>query len=404
MDAPLSKPALPPPPGVTSDLGTSSSVQPTAFGVSIALMVIASILVALRLYVKIFLIKKFQYTDVVTILAWLFTIALCVTFLIVFRYGYGRHGWDISLQNFQDWAYFININEILYQPTMCITKVAILMQLQDIFAPTPRTLRWWLLNTLIAVNCVFFLLVFFFTVLECTPRKKIWIADTPGTCINIKATFIATGAITVADDLVMLVLPLCWVWDLSAPMRRKLFVMSVFATGTLAFASSVVRLCVTLINVNNPDVTYALVPESLWSFVEASVGVIVVCMPTLPRLFRQNKPVRNLQGSSSNSKGNDSGHMGPTLVSRAKSKKYTEINESEVWTTESVHKLARTADEEVELGRISGNAVGIPQNHQKQEFGTASKTETWQVPHTAWPGNNSKPGIMKTVSVTQHRT
>ena len=170
---------------------------------------------------------------VVTIVAWLFTIAQCVTLLVVFQYGYGRHAWDISLLNFQNWAYFININEILYQPAMCITKVAILMQLLNVFAPTPKTLRWWILQTMIAVNCVFFLLVFFFTVLECTPRKKIWMAGLPGSCIDIKATFIATGAITVADDLFMLVLPLSWVWNLSAPTHKKIFVMSIFATGAL---------------------------------------------------------------------------------------------------------------------------------------------------------------------------
>ena len=165
------------------------------------------------------------------------------------------------------------------------------------------------------------------------------------------------------------------------------------------------RLCVTLINIDNPDVTYALVPESLWSFVETSVGLIVVCMPTLPRLFRQSQPARDLRGSSYNSKGNDSGHMGPTLASRAKSKRYAEINESEVWQTDSVRGLTtKMADEEVELGHIRGDATDVSQNRHRQAIGTHLEAEARPASHTARPSNNSNSGIMRTISVTQHRT
>src|SRR4051812_39343127 len=101
-------------------------------------------------------------------------------------------------------------------PAILFTKVAILLQLLEIFAPPliVRNFRWYSLWTLIGLNTIFFTTLMFIEIFQCSPRKKIWNPMIEGSCININQTFVATGVINVVDDRVILILPLVWTWKL----------------------------------------------------------------------------------------------------------------------------------------------------------------------------------------------
>jgi hypothetical protein len=55
------------------------------------------------------------------------------------------------------------------------TKVAILLQLLEIFSPplVRRGFRWYSLWTLISTNTVFFTTLMFIEIFQCRPREKI---------------------------------------------------------------------------------------------------------------------------------------------------------------------------------------------------------------------------------------
>jgi hypothetical protein len=120
-------------------------------------------------------------------------------------------------------------------PAILFTKIAILLQLLDIFAPPQvlRNLRWYTLWTLIGLNTAFFTTLMFVEIFQCVPRKKIWNPTVQGKCININQTFVATGVINVVDDWVILILPLVWTWKLQLRTKQKIGVSLIFATGLL---------------------------------------------------------------------------------------------------------------------------------------------------------------------------
>ena len=68
---------------------------------------------------------------------------------------------------------------------------------------------------------------------ECTPRSKIWDAMTPGRCVNINAAFIATAAVNVVSDFLILTLPVCNVWNLQMSVKSKIVISCVFLFGGL---------------------------------------------------------------------------------------------------------------------------------------------------------------------------
>ena len=120
-------------------------------------------------------------------------------------------------------------------PSILFTKVAILLQLQEIFVPltVKRNSRWYTLQGLVVLNSIFFTILLFLEIFECVPRRKIWDPTVEGRCINIEKTFVATGVINVLDDFIILVLPLSWVWQLNIPAKKRAGVCLVFAAGFL---------------------------------------------------------------------------------------------------------------------------------------------------------------------------
>jgi hypothetical protein len=147
--------------------------------------------------------------------------------------GVGTHGWEITLEQYSSFAQGINQVQILYMPGIFFVKATILVQFADFFVTQSRNARWWTLWGIIVANAVFFTILLFLEIFECWPREKIWNPTIPGRCIDINQTFVATGALNVLDDFLMLILPLFWIWRLHMRGSRKIGIAAVFATGLL---------------------------------------------------------------------------------------------------------------------------------------------------------------------------
>ena len=66
----------------------------------------------------------------------------------------------------------------------------------------------------------------------CNPREKIWnLLMTTGHCFNANAAYQATGVFNVISDFAILIVPIYPIWKLQMPLKRKLMMIAVFATG-----------------------------------------------------------------------------------------------------------------------------------------------------------------------------
>jgi hypothetical protein len=129
----------------------------------------------------------------------------------------------------------LNIQQAVYMPAILFTKVAILLQLLEIFSPAQvsKRFRYYSLWTLIGLNTIFFTTLMFAEIFQCLPRQKIWNHSLHGKCLNINQTFVASGVINVVDDWVILTLPLIWTFQLNLRLKQKIGVSLIFATGGL---------------------------------------------------------------------------------------------------------------------------------------------------------------------------
>ncbi|KAL9122378.1 MAG: hypothetical protein Q9187_001062 [Circinaria calcarea] len=74
------------------------------------------------------------------------------------------------------------------------------------------------------------------------------------------------------------------------PMKRKLGISSVFATGIFANITSIIWLVKIIQYASNPDFSYNAAIVGEWTVAELTAGIVCGCMPVLPQFFRQSIP------------------------------------------------------------------------------------------------------------------
>lgn len=116
---------------------------------------------------------------------------------------------------------------------MLFVKLALLLQIQRIFAINQRNFIFWASWALIIANAATYISVLFVFIFACVPRAKFWKPMISGKCINVDVAMISTSVINLVSDLGILILPLLPIWSLQMPLKRKIGVGSIFATGAL---------------------------------------------------------------------------------------------------------------------------------------------------------------------------
>ncbi|KAG8531295.1 uncharacterized protein KY384_002923 [Bacidia gigantensis] len=122
--------------------------------------------------------------------------------------------------------------------------------------------------------------------LECIPREKIWNPlITTGHCIDLKPTIIATGIFNIVSDFMILALPMVPIYKLQRPFKKKLRPIAVFAAGICACIVSIVRTYYSFVVLESLDNTYVMMLNGFWAWAEMTIGILIACLPIMPRFF-----------------------------------------------------------------------------------------------------------------------
>lgn len=97
--------------------------------------------------------------------------------------------------------------------------------------PTRSMKIWaWVLSSVavawaiaIAVLCIF----------QCTPIEKAWNPFVPGHCINLRGSFIGNAVPNIITDVIILTLPVNYVWKLRTNLSQRISLTCIFLLGSL---------------------------------------------------------------------------------------------------------------------------------------------------------------------------
>ncbi|KAE9376307.1 hypothetical protein N431DRAFT_400438 [Stipitochalara longipes BDJ] len=280
--------ALPPPPGVTPNFVNSEFNGNQIIIAGILLPVLMFPFLGARLYAKISLLKKIQNDDYMIILAVPFTLGFSIMQMLQTRNGSGYHMWDVPLPKFITYFYWGGIfGSLTYGLGTLFIKASILL----FYLRLPSTRAFKIVTYLtLVVACGYCLFGAFTWLFMCRPIRAYWDLTVKGTCLNFKIAFLVGGALNVATDLVMLLLPLWVLRPLRLPLKQKVGVTVILMTGSFVCVVSTIRLAKIPSQMVDPDFTWAGSQGYVWCILEMNIGIICACLPALKTIAKHHYP------------------------------------------------------------------------------------------------------------------
>ncbi|KAJ5359268.1 uncharacterized protein N7496_011681 [Penicillium cataractarum] len=175
--------------------------------------------------------------------------------------------------------------------------------------------------------------------LICSPFEKNWNPTLPGHCANQNVAFSTIGALNLFTDVMIILLPIRFIWKLQMSLGTKMALYGIFGLGALYVSLSLSLSLSLFFYVDFADLPYSMIWAAFWSVTEPAIAIANACAPML--LFGSVKVGYSTQPAS-----------GPIL---SKDNTFKQINEM---------------DSEFPLTRIkhrTGSAYEVSLNDQSQD-------------------------------------
>ncbi|KAF4848022.1 Satratoxin biosynthesis SC1 cluster protein 4 [Colletotrichum siamense] len=285
-------------------VNASETRQPLVIGVTLTALFLASIVAALRIYVRRWRLRRWGPDDTALVFSYVLVFVTGLLMLINTRYGDGLHKATLTRENYLKTQEIAIAAVAVYQAAMPLIKSTFLLQYRRVF-PLPPFQK--LCNIFLI-----FIMTFGFTQVvslcfACVPLRALWDFSVKGKCFKLLDWWYAGSAINLITDIIIFVMPVPLLRTLAVPLRQKIVLMATFGLGFFTCAISVIRLTTLKSSATSTDPTYNTVVAGIWSITELCCAIICVCIPTLrPLLGTQSlSPVikrtyvqRNLEDSA----------------------------------------------------------------------------------------------------------
>ncbi|MCJ1240292.1 hypothetical protein MMC14_008292 [Varicellaria rhodocarpa] len=182
------------------------------------------------------------------------------------------------------------------------TKLSVLLFYRRIFRGKWFNIASWVLIGAVSAWTIAF---FFSNLFICVPiNSRVStqvLAITGSKCVRTTKMFLAQSYADFSLDILILALPIPMIWNLHMARSRKVQVSLIFLLGAITTAASITRTWVQYdvgkeFDRKNPDTPSYLPPIVYWPLIEASLGVVAACLPTL-RPIVQHWSMEELVGS-----------------------------------------------------------------------------------------------------------
>ncbi|KAK2812125.1 hypothetical protein FQN49_008396, partial [Arthroderma sp. PD_2] len=253
------------------------SQYPTILAVCISLSFVMTVVVGLRVWVRVVMKKSFGVDDAVIVSSAICGIvysALCIT---QSRLGLGL---PLKLRPEESLDTYATVNfagRPIYMAGITGFKVALcIAYLRIIRHSSEKSYRhvvWGIMIFTILSHVAGTLVLFF----QCTPVHKSWRPKTPGSCLPNDAVFYPLAGVSIFCDLIVFLTPIPLWMKVRITLPRKLGLMAVFLLGLFTTACSIMRVVQIEIIARDGNSTMLI----LWGTIELNVGIAITCFPTL---------------------------------------------------------------------------------------------------------------------------
>ncbi|KAI4728454.1 integral membrane protein [Aureobasidium sp. EXF-10728] len=269
----------------------SDSQGQTIITISVIFGILSVLVMALRLYARVFILGKIGLDDVLicatALLAWAFIVAT----IIAVQHGLGSHFDEVRARgssNLNSYIQTVWLSSIFYNACLGFLKSSILafyLRLGD-------TQLKRLAQILLAVVVCQAIANVFTCIFQCTPVAAAYTLElqTTAKCINISAFYLTNAALTILTDLLTYILPFHLVRKLQIPRRQKIGLGVMLGLGLFTCMSSIIRITYIPSMLFSKDPTWTISGPMYWSVIETNVGILTASMPAFKAIAKKFAP------------------------------------------------------------------------------------------------------------------
>ncbi|KAK4157293.1 hypothetical protein C8A00DRAFT_11824 [Chaetomidium leptoderma] len=241
------------------------------------------IVVSLRLYVRLRLLRKPGIDDIALAVTLFSTIASVIVTTYATGLGLGRHFDTLSMEQRVAFSKFIFVSTLGYHFCIILLKSTFLLQFRRVF-PLPTFER--LCNIFLAFLGVWAIAGLVGAVTICLPISRNWDPrESISTCNQRFWYWLGYGIVHLITDLLIFIMPLPMLRMLPLPPLHKVVLMGVFGLGFLTCIISALRLTTLHASLRDPDASWTAATTVYWTFGEVTCSIVCLCIPTLRPLL-----------------------------------------------------------------------------------------------------------------------
>ncbi|KAI5467809.1 hypothetical protein BGZ63DRAFT_449893 [Mariannaea sp. PMI_226] len=176
--------------------------------------------------------------------------------------GVGQRIWAAKPDALYAWALGLFITEICYTVSIRVTVLSTLVFYWRSFGVW-RSMRYPII-ILSGIVCAWDIAVLLLTLVQCTPTRATWERFNPYNplppskyqCpVDAKQFFYGNSISTITTDIVLILLPIPYIWKLHLPTGGKIALSAILLTGIFVTVVSTVRLVILVkTNLADPDI------------------------------------------------------------------------------------------------------------------------------------------------------
>ncbi|KAK2012672.1 hypothetical protein LZ32DRAFT_559369, partial [Colletotrichum eremochloae] len=267
------------------------------FNLNLALIIVSTILVSLRLFVRRFLVKALGLDDLIATVAWALSVTLSALEMDTVNYGTGAQITDVPQVTLLQFFSKLTTLELIYFIASGAVRLAILAFLSRL---SKHRVYTWFIYGLSTIVIAVSLTGFFFMLTECSQIPDVFNYSAPWRqCVDKsqeRAMVLAQSVICVLVDCMLVALPL---WAVKSHLKmdvKAIQILVVFSLGIFAVASGAARFIIILTTNFTENTTYKMLFIATWTDVELHVGLWLCCLPALQPLIRHASFLTGPQG------------------------------------------------------------------------------------------------------------
>ncbi|KAF6797572.1 integral membrane protein [Colletotrichum sojae] len=284
----------------------TESTGPTITAIALAFSALSLVIMCMRLYVRLVMLKAAGSDDWVIIVTWVAACGFAVVSAVRHReetkWGLGlKKLEDMPAENLYNFGLLQYAGAPFYISSILGFKLSLLLSYLR-FIPT-GVYRWTTFATI--GLCIAYHISFLVVQINlCTPIAKQWDPTiTNGSCIPGVPFYTSMASLTIFFDIVVMFLPFPVLATSKIQKRKKFVLLGLFGLGAFITVIQIIRIQTVHSLANYLDSA----PLIMWSAIENNLGIIVTCVPTLAPLVKYfNEKSRS--GSRSNKYGAASGY------------------------------------------------------------------------------------------------